>query len=1049
MFIQNNQQIQVNVNITNGRPSAAIEQKEERVPKIQKASFNALATAAHTQTLEQKLAIVEKKIITIDTSIKTLKTSLSEQYQIVDREYRNSIKQTLPLAQIPLIVHQAIRAGTSLFNLSLGQFFTSPSTPNNLSPNKFERTKKLREGNLLLAQEVQLLKQTIQTAMRHIEALIMLKQNTEEHPDTATLLEKKRELKKQLQRTQEEHRLQARLSLIGTEHPSTQHKSSDKYQAAKTLAYKYLFGEGDNTQTDLMLAKTFFEIASKEDGFTPMDAYHLGRVYFEENIRDPNIALVIHYYKIAADNDGPCQIPAAYLLANLLENKSNEQKNQKEIEKYYRMAAEHPCPIQSEAAYKLGVIYRNRCDSNTNENKILQRKLFQIAASGNIPQKGDAAFFTAFLYETNSERQDLQSAKHYYLMTINCNSSFKEVAAYRLAMLLSQEPLNDNSAQTIKQLYRTTVSRPNIHQIHGAFALAEILYRERNFEEAITYYSQIAQENYDLPHIRLGEIFSIKDSTGAYTDFARAVTHYNKAIESKGPDMDQAIFHLAFLYSSKCLDLVNQSENQNEIDFLLYESERLYKILIQKNTPHSNQAKINLIILFDLVNKRFDKYKEYCEEIIKSKNALYQQEAAHKLADCYQNGRRVARDFAMARKYWMIAEENENLQGTNAMVQLGIIWKESGQNAKKAQHYFKKAAQLLQGSLSSLAKQDPLALYNLGCMYMNGDGIRKDFLKAQEHLEEAFLLTKSNLKFFIIKQLLILNILKKNQENIHFLEEQLAASIQTNREKFCRRIGGEFMLPAVNLPDVEQAYEQADPQIMQKREKIRKHLISELKIQKIIQADQQMPYSYLPEGICQGMVMQFLSSLKRHCKADMRSQVIASAVNFTYRSGVSAVAFQSIHESLNPIYTENPWNPNSPQKVVAETESSLNLQLPENIRPAIIRWIRGRMVDQAVNKIIGLKSGSLLEFGIPYMTTSQQYLSSFMLQPIGCFILTIQTLNGAHALSLVKDNTTVYLWDPSFGLMDCGKDPISFICSFIYDHYNHYEDYAMTICRMT
>ena len=141
------------------------------------------------------------------------------------------------------------------------------------------------------------------------------------------------------------------------------------------------------------------------------------------------------------------------------------------------------------------------------------------------------------------------------------------------------------------------------------------------------------------------------------------------------------------------------------------------------------RLKILAILLFLLTACQDSTIEYSCDNIDQLKKQVVEEDkkAQFKLAQCYQNGKGVEKDFSTAVEYYQKAS-GQNY--ANAQFNLGDMY-EYGKGVEKD---FKKAVEYYQKAADQNYAQ---AQKSLGFMYEYGKGVEKDFKKAVKYYQKA------------------------------------------------------------------------------------------------------------------------------------------------------------------------------------------------------------------------------------------------------------------------------------------------------------------------
>ena len=123
-------------------------------------------------------------------------------------------------------------------------------------------------------------------------------------------------------------------------------------------------------------------------------------------------------------------------------------------------------------------------------------------------------------------------------------------------------------------------------------------------------------------------------------------------------------------------------------------------------------------------------YKKHSDLVFDELKPLAEQgdaEAQFKLAQCYDEGRTVEKDFTKVVEWYTKAAEQGNVGAQNNLGRCYEKGKGVEKDQKRAIEWYTKAAE--QGALG--------AQYNLGACYYRGDGVEKDYTKALEWYRKA------------------------------------------------------------------------------------------------------------------------------------------------------------------------------------------------------------------------------------------------------------------------------------------------------------------------
>lgn len=101
-------------------------------------------------------------------------------------------------------------------------------------------------------------------------------------------------------------------------------------------------------------------------------------------------------------------------------------------------------------------------------------------------------------------------------------------------------------------------------------------------------------------------------------------------------------------------------------------------------------------------------------------------ESKYKIANIYAEGTKIEREIALARIYYA---EAANAGYSNAMHRVAVLYEEEKRYGEAAKWYEK--------SINAGCEATPLSQANLGCLYMRGLGVKKDYSKALLYLTDS------------------------------------------------------------------------------------------------------------------------------------------------------------------------------------------------------------------------------------------------------------------------------------------------------------------------
>ena len=296
----------------------------------------------------------------------------------------------------------------------------------------------------------------------------------------------------------------------------------------------------------------------------------------------------------------------------------------------------------------------------------------------------------------------------------------------------------------------------------------------RDYIRAREWFEKAAEKGEGMAMFNLGLLY--ENGQGVTQDYIRAREWFEKAADQ---DHASAMFNLGLLYANgwgMALDYVRAREwyekaaAKDNADAMLdlgwlYENGRgvaqdyvRAREWYEKAAAKDNaSAMFNLALLYEngqSVTQDYAKAREWYEKAAAKDNAI----AMVNLGVLYEDGRGMAQDYVRAREWYEKAAAKDN---ATAVRNLGLLYEN---NQGVAQDYaqarqcqprpglsqgsgrdagLRPGAQVVregcrQGQYEkAAAKDNAIAMFNLGLLYANGQGVTQDYAKAREWYEKA------------------------------------------------------------------------------------------------------------------------------------------------------------------------------------------------------------------------------------------------------------------------------------------------------------------------
>lgn len=579
-------------------------------------------------------------------------------------------------------------------------------------------------------------------------------------------------------------------------------------------------------------------------------------------------------------------------------------------------------------------------------------------------------------------------------------------------------------------------------------------------------------------------------------DIQKAINLYKITAQDRGPDQHEAAYELAKLYLTgeaedginkdlvlaiKYLEIAVENNIYRVIcaDHLaqLYDdsdaglkdvklAKKYAKILFEHSGTYRIKSALTLGQLYQNdEDQDFHSARHYLE-IAANSNHRLNYYAYFPLARLYHSGNGGDKDLVIAKKYYQLSVDNYSPQYEEARRMLNeILMEEVLTNPDASEKELLGAAQMFlekkdedqaitcyRRIMAMEGSSKDMVSFVLGNLYRNKqmEAIDKKVNKA-----EIAALTSEMLKYYQLfvdikgeyehaaKSGFCSSITKRDSFSCQFYEEILEQIVTAKRIIAFENLGGHLLVPATNDEELEKLVASADPEISAEIEQMRIQFANKLKAIGYIENDEEIPHRY-SEGVCRGMVINIISLLFQTNAPNLKSALTKILINMKNRSGTRATVIQSVYSHLVDILQRPRWTEVYKQVILTECTNKDGNQPSSDELDEMVLLLPRELINRALYGSLGLTyKQSLLR-----TLADEHRLTLWMEEPDGCYDLSIFTVSDAHALFLAKEKGSVFLYDPNFGLLDCGEDPIGFICKLFKANYGENDHHYMAFARI-
>lgn len=470
-------------------------------------------------------------------------------------------------------------------------------------------------------------------------------------------------------------------------------------------------------------------------------AYAAGKIYlYNEEFQNTDKA--IHYFVIAAEHEHSF---ALYQLGKLYGDQKFGNYDADKCINYLKRAAELD---NTYAQYDLGRFYRNgthvEMDIGQSDSYFSRALDGLLSSHEDAPDNGDICYRLASIYENGyGTDQDVNSAIEYYEKAIK---NEYDSANYALGKLY----LKDGEYQDIEKAVAHLNKAAETGNVYAAYTLGSLYhYGEQvpvDSEQANNYYGQalsgmleIVEKNPNNSFVQNRIAYLYEHGYGADSDIGKAIHHYQLAADQ---EYENSYYPLSRLYLQdgahqdieKGMHFLNQSAETDNM-YALYQLGTIHRAgqLVPENGGLSDQY----------FSRAFHAMEQALQEDPENGFLLY------RIGHMYDKGYGIPEDKDTALRYYNQAMELDcdaalypaaNLykdrnvhaaiplfeqaaeKGNDmALYQLGKIYGDKGIP------YFEKAAEM----------GNQFAMVQLGECYFKGNGVEKDFMKAEQYYKRV------------------------------------------------------------------------------------------------------------------------------------------------------------------------------------------------------------------------------------------------------------------------------------------------------------------------
>jgi TPR repeat protein len=453
------------------------------------------------------------------------------------------------------------------------------------------------------------------------------------------------------------------------------------------VGHIYLYG----ANKDEKKAFQYLEAAANEQDSRAQ--FELGNMYEKGLGVEKDLQKAIEWHKKSASND---YIIANYHLGNIYTSFEDDESNEEAL-KYFQIAANKG---YADAQYKLGRFFSGKIRAEQKINKAMET---YISSADKSQSTANCSLGLMYL-QGKDVPQNLNKAFKHFASAAAKNKPKSQAKADAVEKNKAEQELKKSL-----DWFNTAVEH------HRIIANCEVGCIEREgCENAIEYYKMSAKQGIQEAQVDLGSIY-LHGWCGATQNSKEAIAWYTKAAKEKNT---VAICNLGYMYLSGTGVDINPS--------MAFEK---YK---EAADLGNSDAQFNLGYF----------YRRGFGVAQSNKKSMEWYKASAKQRNVYAN-------YALGLAYMEYDEEKDDMQAfehfkfaadngyNEAQLQLGYLYERGipGQNGaaglekniKEALHWYERAARY----------QNSTAYYNLGHIYLHGQGVDKDENKAHEYFESA------------------------------------------------------------------------------------------------------------------------------------------------------------------------------------------------------------------------------------------------------------------------------------------------------------------------
>lgn len=222
--------------------------------------------------------------------------------------------------------------------------------------------------------------------------------------------------------------------------------------------------------------------------------------------------------------------------------------------------------------------------------------------------------------------------------------------------------------------------------------------------------------------------------------------------------------------------------------------------------------------------------------------------------------------------------------------------------------------------------------------------------------------------------------------------------------------GGTLLVTSENTPKCYYKSMLFNPKLQETLNKHISDFFSHLQSKGILPAEEKFEPQDVNDGICAGIVMDFLSRVNAiPVNEDFETHLIKIAGKYECQSKVKSIALHSVYSQAHEMISEVEEDSSHKNKELTKKEKQI-LSKSKKIRSVLYQKLKQKMV-------------SLPHLGIIGSQNDKNYLTKWLKEPDGNYEFVTQTPSGGHVLALIKQKGVIYLWDPNIGLVKCLGDP--------------------------